>query len=126
MPIRYETGPDDIILSTWEGEVSADELATHWRVLLSDPDALRLRRSIADLRRATLRFTGEELRGLVNAIVVPMLAGRRWRTALVTASDENFGVSRQYQVFASYYSQDAIFRDLESARRWLLEAPVDD
>jgi hypothetical protein len=37
----------------------------------------------------------------------------------VVARAVQFGVSKQYQVFAEAYSRDAIFDDYDTALRWL-------
>jgi hypothetical protein len=57
--------------------------------------------------------------GLIQSIVHPILAGKDWKTAIVVEKPIQFGIGRQYQVFAGRYSKDAIFRSIEEARSWL-------
>ena len=80
-------------------------------------------RTLADLRAAEIRFTGQELSDLVLGVVLPRLGGRDWKTAIVVDQPIQFGVSRQYQVFADRYSTDCIFHDPEEAIGWLLGLP---
>jgi hypothetical protein len=121
MPITYTIAPaDGHLTETWTGRVTIDVLRDYWRVMLADPEAMRLRATLVDLRRAELALTGDELDDAIRDVALPMLQGRDWRTALVVADPIQFGVSRQYQVFASRYSNDAIFTDIDAARAWLL------
>jgi hypothetical protein len=87
--------------------------------LLKDPEALAIRRTIADLCEAKIRFSGADLNELIDELVLPLLNGRGWKTAIVVKEPHQFGVSRQYQVFAESYSQDSIFGSVEEALQWL-------
>jgi hypothetical protein len=109
VPIAYNTDLDKkFITETWSGEVTAENLATYWKRL--------------DLREARIQFDGSELKTLIQELVLPALNGRDWKTALVVDRPRQFGVSRQYQVYADRYSHDAIFYDLEKARDWLINS----
>jgi hypothetical protein len=110
-----------IILEVWTGEVTAMDLADHWNRLLTDPDALALRRTLVDLRNCDLAFSGDELFDLIRGVAVPRLNGKEWRSALLIDDLVQFGVSRQYQSFAHMYSDDAIFRDEHAALKWLIQ-----
>lgn len=110
-----------IVISTWTGAITAEVLGDFWQRLLRDPEALRYRRSLADLRGCQLRLTGRELSGLVMDVVRPLLGDLRWKSAILVAEPVQYGVSRQYQVFAAYYSKDAIFDDHDAALRWLMQ-----
>jgi hypothetical protein len=121
MPIEYSVDLDrKLIFEVWTGEVTAKVLGTYWRAYLADPEVMAIRRTLVDLRQCEIIFTGSELSELVDDLVSPILAGRHWRTALVVGRPAQFGVSRQYQVFAQHYSQDAIFHEPEAALKWLL------
>lgn len=121
MPITYTIDADaGVIFEVWAGAITAGDLGDYWRAYLADPAVLAVRRTLADLRAADLRFTGAELQALVNREVVPRLGGKTWRTAILVSGPVQFGVSRQYGVFAEAYSRDAIFSDRDAALRWLL------
>jgi len=110
----------------WTGRISVDDLRDHWTRLLADPDALRFRRSLADIREADFEVRGPEIEALIRMLVAPALEGLSWKTAIVVEKPVQMGLSRQYQVFAERYSVDAIFTDPDAARAWLLspgEAP---
>ena len=120
MPISYKINDEwGCIVETWIGDITAQDLADHWMVYLRDPEVMALRMTLADLRSARLLFTGAQLASLVETIVVPALGGRSWKTAIVVRDPVQFGVSRQYQVFAETYSRDSIFGSEEEALTWL-------
>ncbi len=120
-PITYfiEEG-EEIIVETWSGQVTGDDLAAHWKVYLADPAVLKIRRTVVDLRHAEILFYGPELNDLIQTIVAPRLGELDWKTAIVVNSAVQFGISRQYQAFAGWYSLDSIFDDFAAARTWLL------
>ena len=124
MPITYTTDCEQkLITEVWTGEITAECLAAYWKQYLDDPDVLAIRRTLVDLRQAEIRFKGADLDTLIRNIVLPVVEGRDWKTAIVVEKSLQYGVSRQYQVFAECYSKDAIFYDLEKARNWLAGLP---
>jgi hypothetical protein len=122
MPIHYRVDSQrGIVTSEWQGVITAEDLERHWRDYLSDPEVVALRRGLPDLRQAKFRFSGDDLARLIEAIVIPALAGRAWKSAMVVDTPDQYGVARQYQVYAEPYSRDAIFRDPDEALHWLVE-----
>ena len=120
MPITYSIDPQlGVIFEKWSGDVLASDLASYWRSYLADPEVIAIRKTVVDLRDSNPRFTGAELADLINTIVLPVLAGRGWVTAIVVGKPVHVGVSRQYQVFAERYSRDAIFEEPEQALVWV-------
>jgi hypothetical protein len=121
MPITYWIdSQQQVIFERWSGDVSASDLARYWRGYLADPQVMAIRKTVVDLRESNPTFSGAELAGLIDTIVRPTLAGRDWITAIVVDKPVQFGISRQYQIFAEFYSQDAIFHDLGRASEWVL------
>lgn len=121
MPISYTVDREQrILFSTWIGKITADDLRRHWATAFADPEALAIGRSLADVREASPALTGDEMAELVREIAAPRLAGRTWTVALLVAKPAQYGVSRQYQVFAEQFSRDSIFYDRDEAVRWLL------
>jgi len=121
MPISYTIDEEKgIITEVWTGDIAASDLESYWRRYLADPEVMRIRRTLVDLRECRILFKGVELSSLIQSMVIPILDGRDWKTAIVVEHPTQFGVSRQYQAFAESYSRDAIFSDPEDARRWLL------
>ena len=120
MPITYSIDPQQgVIFEKWSGDVLASDLASYWRSYLADPQVIAIRKTVVDLRDSNPRFTGAELADLIDTIVLPVLAGREWVTAIVIGGPVHVGVSRQYQVFAERYSRDAIFEEPEQALVWV-------
>ena len=121
MPITYIVDPDkQLIHETWTGEVRAADLASHWARYLDDPAVMAARRTVVDLRASTIGFSGLEFDTLIRAIVLPRLQGRKWISAIVVGTPVHHGVTRQYQVFAERYSQDAIFKTTSDAETWII------
>lgn len=122
MPISWAVDPEKrIVFSTWVGDISIADLRKHWAAVLSDPQARAVARTVADLREATLNFSGAELMQAVHEVALPALAGLAWKNALVVARPDQYGVSRQFQVFSEAVSRDAIFEDPASAVQWVLD-----
>lgn len=120
MPITYTIDrAEKLITEVWTGAIAAKDLAAYWKRYLENPEVLAIRRTIVDLRQAEIRFSGSDLDALIQTIVLPVLGGRDWKTAIVVGTSIHHGVSRQYQVFADRYSKDAIFQNMEDARDWL-------
>jgi hypothetical protein len=104
VPISYSIDHQKaFIVEVWTGDIFAKDLAAYWRHYLADPAVLAIRRTLVDLRQCNIQFTGSELSALVNSVVIPILAGRDWKTAIVVDQPAQFGVSRQYHVFAQSY-----------------------
>ena len=113
-PISYSIDTDlGIIFEVWHGDVTAADLRRYWETYLANPAVLELRRTLVDLRGGNIQFKGDELAYLVSDVVVPVLKGRDWTTAILVERPIQFGVSRQYQVFAEQYSRDCIFHDYD-------------
>jgi len=122
MPISYTIDRENHIVRTvWDGDVTAAQVRAHWLRYLDDAEVMALRRTLSDIRTAHLHFSGEELFEIIRDIVLPRLADIEWKTAILVAQPDQFGVSRQYQAFADHYSEDAIFHDVERALAWLLD-----
>ena len=124
MPITYTIDREKkLITEIWTGNINAEQLAEYWRRYLEDADVLAIRRTVVDMRQADIVITGKELDHLIESIVLPVLQGRDWKTAIVVDKPVQYGTSRQYQIFAERYSKDAIFYDFEEARVWLAGLP---
>jgi hypothetical protein len=120
MPIDYTIDREkQLIFETWTGEICANDLAAYWKRLLADAEVLEIRRTVVDLRPSVINFTGKDFSSLIETIVLPVLNGRGWTTAIVVGGPTQFGVSRQYQVFAERYSKDSIFASVEEAEKWI-------
>ncbi len=120
MPIAYTINHEkNLIYETWTGEVRIDDLATYWKQYLADPEVLKIRRTIVDLRTCVIIFNGTEFDDLIQKIVLPIMGGLKWTTAIIVSRPVQFGVSRQYQVFAERYSRDSIFFSMADAEKWI-------
>jgi hypothetical protein len=121
MPITYTIDHHkQLIYETWTGEIQAADLAAYWQGYLSNPEVMAIRRTIVDLRAATIGFSGLDFESLIREIILPILQGRKWISAIVAESPVQYGVSRQYQVFAERFSKDAIFNAIADAESWVM------
>src|SRR5206468_12056784 len=84
MPISYSVDKSmRVVFEVWSGDVCAADLRRYWQGYLADPEVLALRRTLVDLRGANLHFSGWELAELVASVVLPVLKGSDWQTAIV-------------------------------------------
>jgi len=120
MPISYAIDRENrCIHETWTGVITASELGDYWRHYLADPVVMVIRRTIVDLRPCRILFSGEQLAELVESIVVPLLDGKSWRTAIVIGDPMQNEITRQYHVLAESYSRDSVFQTPEAAMEWM-------
>lgn len=120
MPITYKYDKEkNLIFEKWTGCISIQYLKKYWLSYLEDPEVMSCRRTLVDLREATIEFYGYDLHLLIDGIVIPKLNGRDWKTAIVVSTPTQYGVSRQYGAFADLYSSDQIFYDYDQALMWI-------
>ena len=120
MPISYFIDREHrCIHETWTGFITAKDLGDYWRHILADPVVMVIRRTIVDLRECRILFSGEQLADLVERIVLPMLNGKSWRTAIVVGDLAQEEISRQYHMLAESYSRDSVFSTPEDAMTWM-------
>ena len=120
MPISYSIDREHrCIHETWTGFITAKDLGDYWRHMLADPVVMVIRRTIVDLRECRILFSGEQLAELVESIVLPLLNGKNWRTALVVGDAVQYEITRQYHVLAESYSRDSVFSTPEAAMTWM-------
>ena len=110
-----------LVFEVWTGDVTARDVKSLWEKYLADPQVMAIRKTLADLRQAHLRLSGLELMELIEKVAVPGLHGLDWRTAIVVARPDQYGFSRQFQVFAEVYNENSIFQDYDKALAWILE-----
>jgi hypothetical protein len=120
MPISYSIDREHrCIHETWTGMITAKDLGDYWKRILADPVVMVIRRTIVDLRGSRILFSGEQLAELVEGVVLPLLNGKNWRTAIVVGDLVQYEVSRQYHALAESYSRDAMFSTKEAALTWM-------
>jgi hypothetical protein len=119
MPIRYSVDRlHGRLLTHAEGLVTFDEINAHLDVEQRDGNLDRP--ELFDARGATTDLTADQIRRLVRRAASMRRAGDVGPTAIVTNSDVVFGMGRMYSLLADGAGVAAeVFRDLESATRWL-------
>ena len=127
MPITYQASPSDgFVTAVWIGDISSADLREHLGRLLQDETAMALRKSLSDLRAATLLFSEQDLQLAVREVVAPLLKGKDWISAIVVRTPTQFQMGSKYQGIALAYSNDAIFSNLDEAKRWLQKQQLRD
>ena len=119
MPITYSVDKkQNVVLVTWQDDVTKDDYRAHLKTMLQDPDALRAGRSLVDLRRANVLLSGADLVAIGDAEAAPRLGGRQWRTAVIVSS---YVLTTQYGIFVQSENTDCVFLDQAAALAWLVK-----
>jgi hypothetical protein len=85
------------------------------------------RSELIDARGATTDITSDQVRRLVRRAADMLRLVDLGPTAIVTADDVVFGMARMYSILAEGVGAAAeVFRDMESATRWLDHMRVED
>lgn len=125
MSIRYEVHLlDGIIRETWSGEITIEQVRSHWGKLLQDDACLVIAKTLADLRLATLLFSDQDLLQAIQDIGRPQVGGHAWATALVVRRSSQLRMASRYQGLAIMSRRSAIFSQMEEAERWLLKQDI--
>ena len=75
---------------------------------------------LVDARGAKTDLTSEQVRRVVQRLVRLMRTIPLGPTAIVADDDTLFGMARMYSILAEHYGINVeVFRDIDSARRWL-------
>jgi hypothetical protein len=121
MPISYSIHPSRrFVLEVWSDDVTTRHVKSLWKAYLADREVLAIRKTLADMRRGNPIVTGSEMWDLILEIALPGLKGRDWKTAIVVATRIQYGLARQFQVFAEPYNKHvAIFEAYDEAARWI-------
>ena len=121
MPISYRIDSDlGVVFEEWVGTIAPDEVRAHWTRMLSDPQALRCRRSLADLRRLNVTLPWSQLSS-ISRIIFPMVGPGRWRIAEVVANEAQYGRVMQFKATTESIATHAIFYGVDEALAWLLQ-----
>lgn len=133
MPYRYRIDPSlGVAFFEGWGAFTAQDLFGSVRQLVADPDWKPGMVALCDVRRMD-RFeadTGDvQRRTALDRSLRDRIQGSR--CALVTASEEVYGMLRLYEGFSESWDEEpppaeiGVFRDMAEARRWL-GLPPDD
>jgi hypothetical protein len=118
MPIQYVI--DGIVLTHAEGLVTFQDLSEHL-------DAEERDRGLGlpelfDAREATTNVTAQQVRTLVQRAADTLRRIPLGPTAIVATDDVVFGMARMYAILTEQVGgRVEVFRDVESAYRWLQE-----
>lgn len=127
MPITYSLNREhDLVVTRFTGRPGDDEFLELYDRLLHDPDYRLGTNELADVREADrLDVTAEGLRK-IDEMHRRRYAGSDagFRTAILTARDQPFGVARMYQAFSEEGPEHVLVsRSPEEALAWLGLAP---
>jgi hypothetical protein len=123
VPISYAIDAKQrYVYTTVSGTIDLTEVLNHRRDLLADPAFAPDMPELADAR--TLKVVDFPPSSLSVVVQQDLLMSERmattFRVALLLEDDRFFDLARGYERLSMPYGNDvAVFRDLESARRWL-------
>jgi hypothetical protein len=125
MPIRYSIDRlHDRLLTHAEGVVSFEDINAHLDVEQRDGNLDRP--ELVDARGAIVDLTTEQIRRLVQRATTMLRRLELGPTAIVTNSDVVFGMARMYSLMGEGAGiATEVFRDVESAARWLDEVAAE-
>ena len=122
MPIEYNIDPElGIVNHEFTGEIFYKDFEAYWRRFLSEPNLPEPLVMLADLRNCELRVDGEDVQRLARTVIEPLLGDRRWISAVIVASNVEYGVTKQFIVYSARFGETEVFRDAGEAIRWLVE-----
>ena len=115
MTITYEIfEAEGLIKELWLGDISIADVRQHWQSLLTDKRALTHRKGLSDLRKATFKFSNDDLALAVLEVAEPMLEGETWVSAIVVLThDDKFDLP----MLAGALSTDAFYVGALGSRR---------
>ena len=126
MPIVYAIEPDrNRVTLTYTGTITDRELFESFDRLYRDPAHRIGMDELSDLRLVhNVTVTSVGLHALADQTARNLDHARQtWRVAVVAPQDVVFGLARMYGLFREESPELVrVFRDLESAERWLGEA----
>ena len=121
MAITYEVDETaGLVREQWKGVISMEAMVVHWKQKLADPQVMRCRRTLVDVRESRFLFKGTELQRLVESILEPRLAGAGLRSAMLVKEPVQYGVANQFCAFFSRIGAVEIFQDEDEARAWIM------
>jgi hypothetical protein len=109
-----------VVLEHWIGEITANELSAHWRLLTSDLAAMECKGSLADISECVIRFSSEQLFSLIRSVVIPAIPTRKWKAAVLVTKPVQHGVAMQYGAWTDDVHEMTIFTDRALALDWLM------
>jgi len=109
-----------LVFTRLVGPVSAAEVDEHNRNLAKDPQFNPRFRQLVDVTELTRLYDAGEVRKSAEEHVFSPGV----RRALVASSEAAFGMSRMFAIQSESAGQKiGVFRDMETAKAWLDEAP---
>jgi hypothetical protein len=122
MTITFEIQhADKLIVEAWQGDITIDQLRAYWGEILRDEEVMKIRKTLVDLRSATIGFSDAEFDRAMTEVVFPALDGRDWITAIVVNTSRQLQLKSRYHSYAARYSSDVVFSSVDDAKRWLMK-----
>lgn len=120
MPLRCRIDEEaDLVVTTAEGPVTAEDLLAHARTLVRTPN--RPTRELVDFSdRVEITVPTDAVRRTARLLADEDANAAGSRVAMVAKTNAVFGLMRLFEVYREHSSVAVrVFRDREEARRWL-------
>ncbi len=123
MGIEFRIDTEEgIVYTTVKGDLDVDDIIAGLTEIISHEDFKPGMGGIFDLLASKWESDPEELRRIVRFIIENTDRIGLSRHAVVVGSDRAYGMSRMFEVFSAATTVDVrIFRDLNEAKRWMIE-----
>ena len=118
MPVSYRIDKSlGLVFTTAQGVLAGQDILTHRRRLLDDPNFDPSYNQLIDLRDVT---DFSVLANEIRTLSMHEIFSERSRRAIVAEKDASFGMARMYEMYGETNpDQIMVFRDMAEARRWL-------
>jgi len=123
MPVTYMLDRDaEFIETQCVDDVTLEEVLDHFRELEADPALPKRLDVFLDLERMTSIPSSDQLRDVAFAVDRLKMKTELGACAILAERDVVYGMSRVFEVFAEgLFARTRVFRDRETARRWLTD-----
>lgn len=119
MPIDYEIDRGrGLVFRRMTGKITLEDLARHYREILTDPEAEGMMAWVTDEREGELDVRGEDVRRLVRETIEPLMKGRQWHCGAIVATPTQHGITSQFAAYSADFGETRVFYDPCEAEDW--------
>jgi hypothetical protein len=119
MPFGYKIDKEHkLVMSTYYGVVTRENILTHQQRLVADPDFSRTFSQLADFTRMTkLEINAADIASFATKTIFAPEA----RRAIVVPDDEAFGLARMFEILRDSKGESGVrvFRSMEEGFNWI-------
>jgi hypothetical protein len=123
MAISYHIDTTNaIVREDWAGVITIGDIEEYWIKLGTDRTAMACGKSIVDARHGIVGFTKEELTGLTNALLEPVMRDLNWRVAIIVSKAHQYQFAHFHTVLSASFYDSKVVISLEDALSFVLKS----